>query len=400
MVDRSSVRRPRTSATQAREIVQVLVDDAGVGVADRGVQGVGWGLAVVEPSAAHAARRRGRTCRRGRRSSGRTPWPPGGTRPSPSTRTPSIAAIPARMRSAFSSVRSGSARRSRRPRGAASPPTPPPSAAGPGALQVRRRVEASEPAVEDERLVAPQLLRPVQDDRHALRDVAELVDVGRDRVHAVDPEVPRRHLPAEHLGERQHEPAHAGVDVAVGSHRAASAAMAGIGSTTPCGYCGAEPTTSTVLSSTHAAMASTSAASRRARAPCGSGGRTGGRALWNAAWALSATTISRRRMPRSATPTLAGGLHRAQDRLGAAAGEEARRGVAPWSRSAVQPTTSYWIAPSDGNASVFERVLVQVHRGRPFGDLVHARPTVVDHAERPPVLPADVARPASPRGRR
>jgi hypothetical protein len=33
----------------------------------------------------------------------------------------------------------------------------------------------------------------------------------------VDPEVPRRHVSAEHLGEGQHEPAHAGVDVAVGA---------------------------------------------------------------------------------------------------------------------------------------------------------------------------------------
>jgi hypothetical protein len=40
---------------------------------------------------------------------------------------------------------------------------------------------------------------------------------------------------------------------------AASAASSGIGSMTPCGYCGAEPATSTVFSLTHAAIASTSA---------------------------------------------------------------------------------------------------------------------------------------------
>jgi hypothetical protein len=50
---------------------------------------------------------------------------------------------------------------------------------------------------------------------------------------------------------------------------------------------------------------------------------------------------------------LAGRLHPAQDRLGAAAGEEPGRGVGPWSRSAVQPTTSDWMAPSDRNAMVF-----------------------------------------------
>ena len=64
---------------------------------------------------------------------------------------------------------------------------------GPAALHARRRVEAAEPVVEHERLVAAQLLRAVQEHRRALRRVAELVHVGRDRGDAVDPEVPRRH---------------------------------------------------------------------------------------------------------------------------------------------------------------------------------------------------------------
>ena len=41
-----------------------------------------------------------------------------------------------------------------------------------------RRVEAAEPVVEHERLVAAQLLGAVQDHRRALRRVAELVQVG------------------------------------------------------------------------------------------------------------------------------------------------------------------------------------------------------------------------------
>src|SRR4029077_12492626 len=48
------------------------------------------------------------------------------------------------------------------------------------------------------------------------------------------------------------------------SRRAASAAISGIGSITPCGYCGADPTSNTVLSSMAASIA---AASARQSAP-------------------------------------------------------------------------------------------------------------------------------------
>ncbi len=128
------------------------------------------------------------------------------------------------------------------------------------ALHVGRRVEPAEPVVEHERLVTTQLLAAVQDHRRALRRVPELVQVGRDRRDAVDPEVPRRHRLAEQLHEREDEPAHARVDVHPRARLdCASAAISGIGSMTPCGYCGAEPTTSTVFSFTAAAIASTSA---------------------------------------------------------------------------------------------------------------------------------------------
>jgi hypothetical protein len=50
------------------------------------------------------------------------------------------------------------------------------------------------------------------------------------------------------------------------SRAAASAAISSIGSMTPCGYCGAEPTTSTVFSSIAASIAATSA---RQSAPTG-----------------------------------------------------------------------------------------------------------------------------------
>ena len=57
-------------------------------------------------------------------------------------------------------------------------------------------------------------------------------------MHPVDPEVPRRTSRAQQLGKRQDEPAQARVHVAVGVDGRAAAAMAGIGSTTPCGYAG------------------------------------------------------------------------------------------------------------------------------------------------------------------
>ena len=89
----------------------------------------------------------------------------------------------------------------------------------PGALEVGRGVEATEPVVEHEGLVAPQFLAAMQDDRHALGGVAELVDVGRDRGDARDPEVPRGDGAPEPLGERQDEAAHAGVDVTARADR-------------------------------------------------------------------------------------------------------------------------------------------------------------------------------------
>ncbi len=96
--------------------------------------------------------------------------------------------------------------------------------ARPGPLQVRRCVEAAQPLVEHERLVAAELPRGVEQHRHPLRRVAQLVDVGRDGGDPLCPEVPRGGGATLHLGERQHEPAHAGIDVAAGSHR--------------CGQCG------------------------------------------------------------------------------------------------------------------------------------------------------------------
>ena len=133
---------------------------------------------------------------------------------------------------------------------------------------------------------------------------------------------------------------------------AATAAMAGIGSITPCGYCGAEPTTSTVFGPTASAIASTSAVQS---APTGVVTmRMPNRCadLWNAAWALSATTISGAVMPRSARPRsrAASTAHWIDSVPPLVRKPAAVSGAC--SRPAVHPTTSDWIWPSDGNANV------------------------------------------------
>ena len=138
---------------------------------------------------------------------------------------------------------------------------------------------------------------------HALRRVAELVDVGRDRVHTIDPEVPRWHRRgrASRRTAARTRPCMRRRD---SSRRRwwPSAAIAGMSSTTPCGYWGAEPTTSTCSSVTSSAIASTSAvqSSRDRRVRIGMSYMCAD--LWNAACADSATTISPAWMPRSARP--------------------------------------------------------------------------------------------------
>jgi hypothetical protein len=261
------------------------------------------------------------------------------------------------------------------------------------ALQVGRSVEAAEPAVEGPRLVATQLLRAMQDHRCALGRVAELVDVGRDRVHALDPEVPRRHVAAEHLGERQHEAAHAGVDVTVGADRRGQcrdrrdriddalrvlrrradhehrALVDRVGHRLDVGR--------PVVADRHRTDRHAEQVRRLVERGVGRFGDDDLAEL-DAAFGLAA---------------FAGGDHRALDRLGASAREEAGRGV-----GAVQQGRG----PADHLAldrgqrrerDRVERVLVQVQRSGLLGDIVHTLAAVVDHPERTAVLPAGIADP-------
>ena len=125
-----------------------------------------------------------------------------------------------------------------------------------------------------------------------------------------------------------------------------------MGSITPCGYCGADPTTSTVFSVIAARIASTSAR-KSARTgiecttrpnPCA--------ALWNAACALFASTISGAVIPRSFAPR-----SRAAStaiRMLSVPPEVMKPATcsSPCNRSAVMRTTSDCIAPRLGNAIV------------------------------------------------
>ena len=121
---------------------------------------------------------------------------------------------------------------------------------------------------------------------------------------------------------------------------------------TPCGYCGADPTTSTVFGPTNAPIASTSAVQSA---------RTGAlrtvrpklcAALWNAAWADSARTISGSVMPRScAARSRAARTPHRMDSVPPLVRNPATS-ASPWSRLAVHPTVSDWMRRSDGNAWV------------------------------------------------
>ena len=263
----------------------------------------------------------------------------------------------------------------------------------PGALQVRRGVQPTQPAVEHERLERPQLLGAVDDDRHALGRVAELVDVGRDRVHAVDAEVPRRDVPTEQLGERQHEPAHARVDVAVGVDAWRRARRSpGSGRRRPAGTAGPSRRRAPCSVRRRRPWRRRRRSSRRAPAwcgrPCRTGGPTCGTRRGRSRRARSPASVTPRSMrPRSRAASTAHWIDSVPPLVRK---PEAVSG--PCSSPAVQPTTSDWIRPSDGNARRVERVLVQVHQRGLLGDVVDRRAAVVHEAERPALVPADVVR--------
>ena len=181
---------------------------------------------------------------------------------------------------------------------------------------------------------------------------------------------------------------------------AASAAISGIGSTTPCGYCGAEPTTSTVFGPTAAAMASTSAVQSSRTGVVTTRMPNRWADLWNAAWALSARTISGAVTPRSMRPrSRAARTAHWIDSVPPLVRNPARR------RRAVQelgrPADDLGLDPAERRERRrVERVLVEEHRRRLLGDVVDRRAAVVDQAERAARRPTARRRPAGPAARR
>ena len=133
---------------------------------------------------------------------------------------------------------------------------------------------------------------------------------------------------------------------------AANSAISATGSTTPCGYWGAEATTRAVLGPTASAMASRSTVQSsvtgtiRVRRP------KRWAPLWNAAWALSARTISGSATERSARArSLAASTAHRMLSVPPLVRNPAVSG-GPWRRSAVHPQSSDWISPRDGKAEV------------------------------------------------
>ena len=107
---------------------------------------------------------------------------------------------------AYSQVALAAQRDQRRPRRGE-------QAARPRTVDARRRVLAARPVGHEEVLAVAQLLVAEHQDRRALHAVAVLVRVGGDRRDAGEAEVEHGDVEAEHLAERQQEPAEAAVDV-------------------------------------------------------------------------------------------------------------------------------------------------------------------------------------------
>jgi hypothetical protein len=208
-------------------------------------------------------------------------------------------------------------------------------------------------------------------------------------VHPIHAEVPRRHVTAEHLGEGQHEAAHARVDVAVRTDRGRErrdlrdrvddalrvlrgrpddehgAVVDGTGHRVDVG--------GPVVAHRHLWIGMSNRCAD----------------LWNAAWADSATTISPAWMPRSARPrSRAARTAHWIDSVPPLVRNPAAVG-GPCSSSGPGDDLALDRAERRERLGV-QRVLVQVqHRGT-LGHLVHRRPTVVHHPERATVLPSSV----------
>ena len=122
-------------------------------------------------------------------------------------------------------------------------------------------------------------------------------------MHAVDAEVPRRTVSSEQLGERQHEAAHAGVDVAVGADRGGELGDLGDRVDDALRVLRRRSDDEHGVR-TDGGRHRLDVGPSSPRAPASTAIRMPNRCadLWKAAWALSATTICGAVTPRSARP--------------------------------------------------------------------------------------------------
>ena len=172
---------------------------------------------------------------------------------------------------------------------------------------------------------------------------------------------------------------------------AASAAISGIGSITPCGYCTAEPTTSTVFSFTTAAIASTSARqSARTRVVCTCSPNSCAGFVERGVRALGDDHLRRRDAALAAA--FACGLDRQQDALGATRCHEPGRAFGRVQQSRARADHLRLELGEARECLGVQRVLVQEHLRRGLGHLVYAGAAVVHETEGATLLPTRVSR--------
>ena len=260
---------------------------------------------------------------------------------------------------------------------------------GAGAGGGGRAVEAAGPVVVQEELLRLHGLVSIEDEGRSLEGPSVLVDVGRHRGDPVDAEVPRRHVLADALPERQQEPTEAGVDVTEHAGGRCRRGQLRDGIDDPERIAGARP-------HHHAGSVVDGRGHRRHVGPPV---RTGGYAAVLDVEVLARLGEGGMRRVRGEQHRLrdaplgpgviAHGLDREEDRLGSATGEPARARAVHQRRPPGDHLGLHLGETGEGER--VEGVLVQVLGGHRLVQPIELRIVgVVDEAERPPALPVGV----------
>ncbi len=209
-------------------------------------------------------------------------------------------------------------------------------------------------------------------------------------VTPVHPEVPRLHLTAEHLDERQHEPAHTGVDVAVGPDRRRQGGDGGNVVLHTLRVLRCRPDHQHGVRAAHGChRVDVGRPIGPHRCLADGEAEVVGRLVERGVRRLGEHDLGFGDAPLDPA-TLPRGEHATQDRLGATAREEAGDlGIAMEQTGRPPDHVGLDLAQRRERLGV-QRVLVQVQPGGLLGDLVHRGPAVVHHAEGPTVGPLDV----------